>query len=412
MDDHVDERSNRLNTSPGLIGTMTSGIPPTQSSPPPSNEEEPKLNGSPDVLGRPPLVKRSSTEVAQGVGLIDGTIPLIQYSRYASEFEELGALGKGGFGSVFQCRNALDGREYAIKKVHIRASSKLSQAEFSKRLQKTLREVKSLALLDHPNIVRYYTAWLELEQSDSDVAGGEHSEYAASDNYYLTSPTSTNRGKKKGEDAYEVSESSSSWRRGSRFSYDSASSSQHHGHSGTGIMGVPDALDDYGFVFDRSEENHFETETKNDSTTKSPRGAINSPVAETGQSSSKNDGSSSHNFRSHRGISFQTLESNADGSTSGWSQESRNQSNAAREENNAKGSIESGTNPPETPTSLKYILYIQMQFCSQKTLADFLSNEEARKGPSGNSTGVDIPYALSLFLQIGQGVKHVHSQGM
>ena len=54
-----------------------------------------------------------------------------------------------------------------------------------------------------------------------------------------------------------------------------------------------------------------------------------------------------------------------------------------------------------------------MQFCSQKTLADFLSNEKARKGPSGSSIGnVDIPYALSLFLQTCQGVKHVHSQGL
>jgi serine/threonine protein kinase len=56
-----------------------------------------------------------------------------------------------------------------------------------------------------------------------------------------------------------------------------------------------------------------------------------------------------------------------------------------------------------------------MQFCSQKTLADFLSNKQARKGPSAHSgpaDDVDIPYALSLFLQIAQGVRHVHNQGL
>eukprot|EP00536_Pseudo-nitzschia_multiseries_P016673 jgi/Psemu1/263806/estExt_Genewise1Plus.C_11940008 len=170
-----------------------------------------------------------------GVGLIDGSIPLIQYTRYASEFEEIGALGKGGFGSVFQCRNALDKREYAIKKVLIRSDPKLPQSDFTKRLKRTLREVKSLALLDHSNIVRYYTACAEDEE--------------------LTAAEAT--------------------------------------------------------ILQR------------------------------------------------------------------------------------------------------YILYIQMQFCSQKTLADFLSNEEARKGPSGSSIGgIDIPYALSLFLQTCQGVKHVHSQGL
>jgi serine/threonine protein kinase len=52
-----------------------------------------------------------------------------------------------------------------------------------------------------------------------------------------------------------------------------------------------------------------------------------------------------------------------------------------------------------------------MQFCSQKTLADFLCNEEARRGPTGGDS-LDIPYALSLFLQIAQGVQHVHTQGL
>ena len=62
---------------------------------------------------------------------------------------------------------------------------------------------------------------------------------------------------------------------------------------------------------------------------------------------------------------------------------------------------------------VKHTLYIQMQFCSQKTLADFLSNEEARKGLSASQgDSIDIPYALSLFLQIAQGVKHVHNQGL
>ncbi|MEM1010019.1 MAG: hypothetical protein AAGJ35_13560, partial [Myxococcota bacterium] len=63
---------------------------------------------------------------------IDG-IPLVRYSRYDSEFKELNALGKGGFGSVVQCQNRLDGRHYALKKILIQPKQ---------QLQKVLREVK------------------------------------------------------------------------------------------------------------------------------------------------------------------------------------------------------------------------------------------------------------------------------
>jgi serine/threonine protein kinase len=400
MDDIVERINHR--SSPALVGTSASISPPALAL---SNEDK-NSSSSPD---KPLPLQRSNTEVSQGVGLIDGSIPLIQYSRYASEFEELGALGKGGFGSVFQCRNALDGRDYAIKKIRIRRSAKLSQAEFSHQLQRTLREVKSLALLDHPNIVRYYTAWLELDQ---DATDGHHSENFPGSEYYLMSPSTTGRGKTTGGDYQDDnSESSSSWQgndnsnpyfngRGLDDSGSVSRSMDHH------IHGVPDALDDYGFVFDRSDnEPHVEATKGNGTATDASMGSVKDKRSIL----LKRNGSSSILSRSQRGISFQSLESNAEDLSTDWSKESRNQSDAGRKETEQQETDVASLN---TAASVRYILYIQMQFCSQKTLADFLSNEEARKGPSTVSNGVDIPHALNLFLQVMKGVKHVHTQGL
>eukprot|EP00795_Rhopilema_esculentum_P001619 gene1619-16078_t len=75
-------------------------------------------------------------------------------SRYREEFEEIDQLGEGGFGSVFEAVNKLDGKRYAVKKVVL---DQLNPVE----CLKTLREAKVLANLDHPNIVRYHVAWLE-----------------------------------------------------------------------------------------------------------------------------------------------------------------------------------------------------------------------------------------------------------
>ncbi|KAF9930925.1 hypothetical protein BGZ67_005565 [Mortierella alpina] len=75
-------------------------------------------------------------------------------TRYKHDFVELSKLGKGGFASVFKARNKLDGIEYAIKKIRLRGGAKV-------RYEKIFREIKFLARLDHTNVIRYYSSWLE-----------------------------------------------------------------------------------------------------------------------------------------------------------------------------------------------------------------------------------------------------------
>ncbi|EDK47294.1 conserved hypothetical protein [Lodderomyces elongisporus NRRL YB-4239] len=80
-------------------------------------------------------------------------------SRYARDFEEIGRLGKGGFGDVVKVRNKMEGTYYAIKKIKHKAN----------KLDSILNEVLSLARLNHQYIVRYYGTWVEEAQDDSDA---------------------------------------------------------------------------------------------------------------------------------------------------------------------------------------------------------------------------------------------------
>ncbi|XP_038070148.1 eukaryotic translation initiation factor 2-alpha kinase 1-like [Patiria miniata] len=81
-------------------------------------------------------------------------------TRYQTDFEELGLLGKGGFGRVYKVRSKLDQRLYAIKKI------KLKPTNIEKSL-KLVKEVQLLASLKHPNVVGYNTSWIEAEQASS-----------------------------------------------------------------------------------------------------------------------------------------------------------------------------------------------------------------------------------------------------
>lgn len=75
-------------------------------------------------------------------------------SRFSSDFVVISHIGKGGYGRVVRARNLLDQRYYAVKIIPIHDFS-------STNFSKIIREVKSLARLEHSNIVRYYSAWIE-----------------------------------------------------------------------------------------------------------------------------------------------------------------------------------------------------------------------------------------------------------
>lgn len=97
---------------------------------------------------------KSSNENSVPIASVNEEIFLSGRSRYKEDFIEGGMLGRGGYGKVVIAANKLDGTRYAIKKIHF---SGVSSARFTR----ILREVKSLARLDHPNIVRYNSAWIE-----------------------------------------------------------------------------------------------------------------------------------------------------------------------------------------------------------------------------------------------------------
>ena len=72
-------------------------------------------------------------------------------SRLVTDFETLETIGRGGYGVVVRAVNKIDSREYAIKKIRARRRGPI------------MREVELLAKLDHENVNRYHSVWLDYE---------------------------------------------------------------------------------------------------------------------------------------------------------------------------------------------------------------------------------------------------------
>ncbi|KAI8095065.1 kinase-like domain-containing protein [Gilbertella persicaria] len=101
----------------------------------------------------------------------------IQNSRYKNDFVQVKILGRGGFASAWCARNKLDDIEYAIKKIRL-----MDQAE--EGYEKIFREIKNLARLEHHNVVRYYSSWLEYAIDDDDDQEDDDNEDWVSTNSY------------------------------------------------------------------------------------------------------------------------------------------------------------------------------------------------------------------------------------
>jgi wee1-like protein kinase len=76
-------------------------------------------------------------------------------SRYQADFTELGVIGKGHFGKVFECLHNLDRSKYAVKQIRV-------QKQHPYAIVQGLAEARTLASIEDTRyVVRYYSAWLE-----------------------------------------------------------------------------------------------------------------------------------------------------------------------------------------------------------------------------------------------------------
>ena len=83
--------------------------------------------------------------------------------RYRTDYERIRTLGSGAFGTTHLVKSLIDKHLYALKCVRLGLGTKVNKSS-----TKVLREVDALSALRSDHVVRYYTAWVERGEIESD----------------------------------------------------------------------------------------------------------------------------------------------------------------------------------------------------------------------------------------------------
>ncbi|KAI8977225.1 hypothetical protein BDF20DRAFT_913581 [Mycotypha africana] len=301
----------------------------------------------------------------------------VQNSRYNNDFIELNLIGKGGFASAYRARNKLDGVDYAIKKIRLGRDieEKAQQSSMEDNpYEKIFREIKNLARLEHNNVIRYYSSWLEYdmnsEMDDDKEVGTDESDWEedTSQSYHKHHSTAA---------SYIESDEDESFIFRGR---DPTFSSDDHSHSfsfsaGADIsFGGGDEVSGMSQIQFGESSDYFANDTTNASTSLS----MNIPY--------KNTNCNIHpsQQKEHRKKPTKNSNSNSNKNT-----KTKNSSN----------------------DSTGWTLFIQMQLCPT-TLHDYIRFRNKQYAEDGDLSVVDSRRNIEIFAQILEGTAYIHDQGL
>ena len=305
-----------------------------------------------------------------------------QTSRFQTDFSEVKQLGRGAYGVVVLAVNRFDGRPYAVKRVTLSQHSPSAYARI-------MREVATLSRLQHPNVVRYYQAWIE-ERREKERVGDENE--------------SSGGGSMSGSDEEDEDDDElNAWARGSSSSDDSGNSSDddgkerqqpslrhHRPHHRRGIdsTATNDSESESGRGFWQSKTTMATTTTHSDGDTSESTSDI--------EEEDEGEPTSSYSFTFDRTLPPRSPHGEEDDD-----EETKKKTTAPTPHPPTDHPSPSTSNSkPRPPRPPKRVLFIQMEYCRSNL------RETLDAGP------LDEVSRWKILRQLLSGLGHIHAQGI
>ena len=102
---------------------------------------------------------------------------MLQENFLNKTFFNIKYINKGCDGVVYSATHRIDNKTYAIKKIPFYIKPNNPNEVVAYNIMNKLKEVRCLSGLEHPNIIKYYTSWIELNDSESDIVQIKNTNY-------------------------------------------------------------------------------------------------------------------------------------------------------------------------------------------------------------------------------------------
>jgi len=369
-------------------------------------------------------------------------------SRYQNEYDEIEALGKGGFGQVYKARNRLDGQLYAIKKIKLQSKPKEFSNSFDLHAIENLktensnnatstttsnlsflsaedlrivREVKTFARIsNHPNIVRYHASWIEVEEKvskkDKKKDGSYDSDSSDSSSEYDENDDEIEENSQGLKYSSEVQNNGFSYSDNNSLSNNINFNNQNNRLNSNNHLNVDNQPSNNDFIISFGDSGNTGNNNSNDF-------FIDMNDLDSLRSN-KSDDDESTDINSSEDISFNPF-SFRSGNRESIPNEQQQQQNhhdtfdkinkikKLKKKDNGKTELDprntSIMKPLEKQNNLRLFLIIQMELCSGQTLETWI--RERNQLTEKKEIHIDRKVIFKIFKQIVQAIAHVHWNG-
>ncbi len=137
------------------------------------------------------IIKLNTSNYNQIITNTDTTSNLSLINTYNKTFAEVKELGYGSFASVYKSQHKIDSKFYAIKKIII--TDDLLDLGYD-----VFDEVKMLSSLNHSNVIRYYSSWVDFDINSmlmSNLIKNDNESDSDFSSDYSTNSTQSNKSK-------------------------------------------------------------------------------------------------------------------------------------------------------------------------------------------------------------------------